>query len=117
MRAEEEIEQTVDRVLGDWIAAEQTRTRAQIRPSYSEEWEIFAAWARHYDVSMFAGGRIVAAFLLERAAGGAQLDDLADAATAVDFYYNWHRAYLDPEPIGAALALIAAQTSPDRTLN
>jgi hypothetical protein len=64
-----------------------------------------------------AGGHIAAAYLLELNADGASFPELMQAAAAIDYYYRRARTYLDPLPIDAALALVRAQTAPDRILN
>jgi len=102
--------------LGPWIEAEREQDRKQSE-SYREGICAFAEWCDYYGVSLAAGGHIVAGYLLELGADGAPLPVLIRVAAAVDFLYRRTRRFLEREPIDAALALMAAQMSVDRTLN
>ena len=114
--AERTIVESTQSILAPWIRLEREHARQWIR-SYSEVWHSFAVWCDDFGVDAFAGAMIVAAYLLELAADGASLDELDHAAGAIDFYYRKARICLDREPINAALAIIEAQTRPDRVLN
>jgi hypothetical protein len=84
---------------------------------YRECYSDFAAWARSYRLRLSSGGIIVAGYLLELAAEGATLSELQTVADGIAYHYSLRRQYLDPAPIDAALALIEAQSSPNRTLH
>lgn len=119
LTSEQEITATVNRILADWIEVE--HRKAWPEPAelefYREAYRHFAEWAESYGLRLPATGHAVAAYLLELAADGVPVTDLARLADAIAFHYSLDRAYLDPEPINAAIALLAAQTSPSRTLN
>jgi hypothetical protein len=110
---EQEIESSVKAVLAPWIEAEHARTwpKHQLR-FYAEEFGRFAGWAHSCGLTLPANGHIIAAYLLEMVADGATLRQLERSADAIAFHYATHRTYLDPQPISAALALVAAQTAP-----
>ena len=117
--SEREIAATVDAILSDWIVAEHRNrwpSKAQQR-AFLESYRPFAAWIRLHGLTLPVSGHVVAAYLLKMAANGAALSDLELAANAIAFHYSLARAYLDPEPINAAFALLASQTSADRTLH
>jgi hypothetical protein len=116
MTTEQEITATVDRVLAPWIEAERSLTKRGLGP-YSGQFRHFLEWADYYRLSPWAGGHVVAGYLLELAADGAPLAVLMRALDGIDFFYRLCRQYLNPEPLDAVLALVASQMSPDRTLN
>jgi hypothetical protein len=116
MTREMEIAQSVNAVLAPWIEAEREQVKRHLEP-FSEEFCAFAEWAEDYGVSPWAGGHVVAGYLLELAADGAPLAVLMRALDGIDFFYRLCRQYLNPEPLDAVLALVASQMSPDRTLN
>jgi hypothetical protein len=119
LTSEQEITATVNRILADWIAVEHQRawpTPAELE-FYREAYRDFAQWAESYGLRLPVSGHAVAGYLLELASDGVPAADLARMADAIAFYYSLNRTYLDGEPISAALALVAAQMSPDRTLN
>jgi len=119
MTAEQEVEATVNRILADWITVEHAKTWPEpaelefCREAYRD----FAEWAESYGLRVPASANIVAGYLLELAADGVPVADLAHVADAIAFHYSLNRAYLAPEPISAALALVASQMAPDRVLN
>jgi hypothetical protein len=106
----------VNAVLAPWIEAEHARAWPKHRV-YAVEFCRFARWAHSCGLRLPTNGLIIAAYLLEMAADGATLHNLERSADAIAFRYAIDRTYLDPEPIKAALALVAAQTAPNRVLN
>jgi hypothetical protein len=102
-----------DSILAAWIRAETTMpTQRQ-----HEDFRQLLDWARWYDIAMPLSGEEVATYLLELMADGAALPDIKRAAKSIEACYAQRRCFLDIAPIKAALAIVAAQTSPDRTLN
>jgi hypothetical protein len=116
MTPEKAIESSVLSVLKPWIAAESARTCRHLK-AFGEEYAHFLSWANYYGLNPSAGGHIVAGYLLELAADGVSLAELNYAAEAISFFYHLQQQYLDQEPITAAIALVAAQTAPNRVLN
>jgi hypothetical protein len=116
MTPEQQIASSVNAVLAPFLAIERERSRRQ-HSLHGARFSEFAGWCKLYGVDPLAGADILAGFLLEAAANGAPVPELTEWATAVDWFYRLRGAYLDPEPINAALALVAEQMSPHRTLN
>src|SRR5262245_9912436 len=118
MTAEQELSNLVDTILSDRLQAEYARSwpSPKLLSRYRQECARFTDWMDEFGVSSVTG-HIVAGYVLERASDGAPLSDLALTADAIAFWCGLNRAYLDPQPIKAALALVAAQIGPHRVLN
>jgi hypothetical protein len=78
---------------------------------------MFVSWCHFHDLPMPANGEMVATYLLEMMTDGASLPDIKRAAKSIAACYAQRRCFLDSIPIKAALALAAAQLSPNRTIN
>src|SRR5262245_9405899 len=116
MTAEQEINQTVEEIAGEWIAAETEQSKPLMR-DYAPVMHDFAAWTDSYGLTLPVSGRVAAGYLLELAAGGASLPDLVRASNAVAFCYDLMRTYLDTRPIRAVLALVESKTRKNRVSN
>jgi hypothetical protein len=77
----------------------------------------FVAWAKFYSLRMPCSGEEVATYLLELLADGAPEAVLKESAAAIQQVYVVRKTYLDPRPIGAALAIAEAQLDPSRVLH
>src|SRR5262245_46459099 len=117
MTAAREIEQAVNQIAGSWITAEADQARS-LGKRYAADIEHFQDWVACYGLELPVSGQIVAGYLLELGADGAALSGLTRAASAIAFWYDAIlHTYLDLRPARAVLALIEAQTRPDRPLN
>jgi hypothetical protein len=114
-----ELVATFNRILGDWLAIEQENRKPnpnELR-TYRKVNADFTKWTKAYGLRLSSGGIIVAGYLLELGAEGATLAELRTVADGIAYHYSLQRQYLDPAPIDAALALIEAQSSPNRPLH
>ena len=103
----------IDPMLRLWIEA----MRMPRNRNETSDFSRFVDWARFYDIPMPADGEAVAQYLLELMAEGAALPDIQRIAASISSSYKRRRCFLDALPIEAALAMCAAQLSPDRVLN
>jgi hypothetical protein len=103
----------INSILAGWIEAERTMPSAR----QHDDFRAFTSWCDFYDLPMPASGEQVATYLLELLADGALLPDIKRTAKSITACYAQRRCFLDSIPIKAALALAAAQLSPNRTIN
>jgi uncharacterized protein (DUF2236 family) len=103
--------------LQTWIKARAMQDDPGQQKRQAEAFDHFVAWARFYGVPMPCSGEEVASYLLEMLADGTAEAVLRESAAAIQKVYIVRRTYLDPRPIEAALAIAAAQLSPNRVLN
>jgi hypothetical protein len=82
-----------------------------------DDFRAFMDWCNFYDLPMPVHGEEVAAYLLEMMADGASLAVIKRTAASIAACYAQRRCFLDSVPVKAALALAAAQLSPNRVLN
>jgi hypothetical protein len=100
-------------LLRDWIEARTVRNPRQSEAAFRR----FFDWAAFMGLPKPADGEDVASYLLGLMADGVSPSMIKRAARAIRTGYVERRCYLDPRPIDAALAIVDAQTSPNRTLN
>jgi hypothetical protein len=102
-------------ILAAWSAVERATTMPNARQR--DDFRAFADWCDFYDVAMPASGEKVGEYLLELLADGSSLALITRAAESIACVYQSRRHFLDPAPVKAALAVAAAQLSPNRILH
>jgi hypothetical protein len=103
-------------MLGPWIEQQRPHVNAQQRKAHRAHFVRFLDWTQFFGLRMPVSDIAVAGYLLEMLAAGVPAEEITAAATAVRYCYEQNRAFLDPTPINAALALVRAQSSPYRVI-
>jgi hypothetical protein len=81
------------------------------RKLFAREFGKFAQWTDEQGLrSLPASGHVAAAYLLDLHFAGCSLNDIADAAAAINFAHGASRQYLDWAPINAALDFAVTDT-------
>jgi hypothetical protein len=99
-------------MVANWLKAERGLDE-QARSDFRH----FDDWCRFNGLRMPASAYAVADYLLDMLENGAPLADIERVATSIDAIYEHRGCPLDRRPIKAALAMAAAQLSPNRVLN
>jgi hypothetical protein len=86
-------------------------------PKQREDFRDFVDWCSFYGFAMPVNANVAAAYLLEKMDNREPLPSIKRAARSIAIGYEQRKCFLDPVPIRAALALAAAQLSPNRVIN
>jgi hypothetical protein len=115
--SEREIASDTLHLLRPWIESLEARMSESEIKAHRKAFQGFMDWCAFYQVPTPCSGIVAARYLLDLLAYGRQLDELKAAAAAIKYFYRQRRAYLDEEPIAAAIELAEAQLNPGRILN
>jgi hypothetical protein len=103
----------VSNILQEWARAETPAPDAKQRERFAR----FATWCDLYDFPKPANGEAIGEYLLDMMTDGASLSEIRETAAAIELCYANYGALLDRRPVRGALAVCAAQLSPNRTIN
>jgi hypothetical protein len=114
---EREIASDTLHLLRPWIESLQAKMSESETRAHRKAFQGFMDWCAFYQVPTPCSGIVAARYLLDLLSYGRPLEELKAAAASIKYFYRQRRAYLDEEPIAAAIELAEAQLSTERILN